>query len=124
MKEYVDSHSGGRPHSVLGVSSFVVALLATLPGFPWAILTIVLIAMSVRNNNDTPAWLMDSIVYSGLCVMGSICLIPISLLLGLLSLFERDRRHIYGLVSVAQSLMLLCPFVTLGLLVVAVWGKY
>jgi hypothetical protein len=121
MNDFIDSRRSDRPHSVLGVFSFLVALLASLPGFPCVILFAIMVATS--SQDEYPEWLSTSMGFAALASAASLCLIPLSLLLGLLSLFERERRYTFGLIGLAQSIMLLCPFITLGLLFLVIWQE-
>jgi Kef-type K+ transport system membrane component KefB len=93
----------GPRHSGLGVSSFIIAIVAGLVIF----VTVVAIVAKVIANQGRVDEKSPEMILAGLLILGCIGLDLLALVLGICGLFQKDRQKVFAILGVVLSALTL-----------------
>jgi hypothetical protein len=98
-----------KKHSILGIASLFFTLLYCLP-------VVIVFAIAPEYFTGYPTEIIHKLVYwsTGICMVVSN---PISLLLGLISLFQKNTKKLFAILGITFSLFQICLATVLLLLI-------
>ncbi|MEM6690323.1 MAG: hypothetical protein AAF664_12895 [Planctomycetota bacterium] len=105
-------------HSSLGITSFVIAILAGIGIFALVLAAGVMEASTPGGIDDESSQAM----IIGLGIIGGVALNLLGTALGIGSLFQRNRSKIFGIIGLALNLLIMIGIVSLIILGLSVDG--
>ncbi|OGX68672.1 MAG: hypothetical protein A2189_00570 [Paenibacillus sp. RIFOXYA1_FULL_44_5] len=107
-----------NPHSGFGIASFIIALISLISGIILVVGTIIVSAGLVKSTGTIDPQIVQhnpAFILIGLGFFGAILLDLIGGILGIVGLFQKNRKKVFSILGVIISFL---PMVGFGLLAV------
>ncbi|MFS0727254.1 hypothetical protein [Paenibacillus sp. 1P07SE] len=121
-------HEQGEPYrkqSGLGIASFVIGLLAIIAIIVLSMTTVLSLADTIQPDGTIPEEVIASnseAMLAGILLFFSILVSLVGLVLGIVSLFMKNRRKVFGIIGVVLNGLIVFGFGALLLLGIALAG--